>query len=94
MSRPGNPYDNALAESFLKTLKYEQVYREDYRDFAEAYASIGQFLEVIYNQQRLHSALGYLPPAEFERVAGGLLEPALDLSLSRSLPSGKLFTNV
>lgn len=73
MSRPGNPYDNALAESFLKTLKYEQVYREDYRDFAEAYASIGQFLEVIYNQQRLHSALGYLPPAEFERVAGGLL---------------------
>lgn len=73
MSRPGNPYDNAQAESFFKTLKYEQVYREDYRDFAHAYASIGDFLEVVYNQQRLHSALGYLPPAEFERVAGDLL---------------------
>lgn len=70
MSRSGNPYDNALAESFLKTLKYEQVYREEYRDLADAYASIGHFLVVVYNQHRLHSALGYLPPAEFEQVAG------------------------
>jgi transposase InsO family protein len=68
MSRRGNPYDNAIAESFMKTLKYEEVYREDYRDLAEAHASIGRFLEQVYNEQRLHSALGYRPPAEFERT--------------------------
>ncbi len=67
MSRKGNPYDNAVAESFLKTLKYEEVYREDYRDLAEAQTSIRRFLEQVYNEKRLHSALGYLPPAEFER---------------------------
>ncbi len=66
MSRCGNPYDNATCESFIKTLKYEEVYRTEYRDLAEARASIGVFLEQVYNQQRLHSALGYLPPAEFE----------------------------
>jgi putative transposase len=69
MSRRGNPYDNAACESFMKTLKYEEVYRNDYRDFAEARASIGEFLERVYNQKRLHSALGYLPPAEFENGA-------------------------
>ena len=69
MSRKGNPYDNAACESFMKTLKYEEVYRNEYRDFAEARASIGEFLERVYNQKRLHSALGYLPPAEFESGA-------------------------
>ena len=61
MSRKGNPYDNAACESFMKTLKYEEVYRTEYRDLADAYAQIGQFLERVYNQQRLHSALGYVP---------------------------------
>lgn len=67
MSRKGNPWDNAACESFMKTLKYEEVHRNEYRDLAEARTSIRGFLEKIYNQKRLHSALGYLPPAEFER---------------------------
>jgi putative transposase len=67
MSRLATPYDNAQAESFIKTLKYEEVYRTEYRDLEQARALIGQFLEKIYNQQRLHSALGYRPPLEFER---------------------------
>jgi putative transposase len=66
MSRKGNPYDNAACESFMKTLKYEEVYRNEYRDFQDARASIGEFLERVYNQKRLHSALGYVPPADFE----------------------------
>ena len=67
MSRKGNPWDNAACESFMKTLKYEEVFRSEYRDLQEALLSIREFLEKIYNQKRLHSALGYLPPAEFER---------------------------
>ena len=67
MSRRGNPYDNAQAESFMKTLKYEEVYRTEYLDFADARRRIGKFIESVYNQKRLHSALGYLAPAEFER---------------------------
>jgi putative transposase len=67
MSRKGNPWDNAACESFMKTLKYEEVLRNEYRDLADARASICEFLEKVYNQKRLHSALGYLPPAEFER---------------------------
>jgi putative transposase len=66
MSRKGNPWDNAACESFMKTLKYEEVLRNDYRDLAEARSSIREFLERIYNRKRMHSALGYLPPARFE----------------------------
>lgn len=66
MSRKGNPWDNAACESFMKTLKYEEVHRNEYRDLAEARSLIGEFLEKIYNRKRLHSALGYVPPVEFE----------------------------
>jgi transposase InsO family protein len=66
MSRVGNPYDNAKAESFMKTLKQEEIDGSAYRDIADARTQIGSFIERIYNAQRLHSALGYRPPAEFE----------------------------
>ena len=66
MSRKGNPYDNARTESFMKTLKYEEVYRQEYRDLPDALRSLRRFMEKVYNEKRLHSALGYLPPSEFE----------------------------
>jgi len=66
MSRKGNPYDNARTESFMKTLKYEEVYRQEYRDLPDALRSLRRFIEKVYNEKRLHSALGYLPPSEFE----------------------------
>jgi transposase InsO family protein len=74
MSRVGNPYDNAKAESFMKTLKAEQVDGRLYRNLKEAERCIGTFIDEIYNKQRLHSALGYCPPAEFEALhrASGL----------------------
>jgi transposase InsO family protein len=68
MSRKGNPYDNARMESFFKTLKQEEVHIFEYHNFQEAKERISYFLEVVYNQKRLHSALGYLPPAEFEAL--------------------------
>ena len=68
MSRVGCPWDNAMAESFMKTLKSEEIDGRDYRDLADAQASIGRFIEVIYNRQRLHSALAYRPPMEFEQA--------------------------
>jgi len=66
MSRPANPYDNAKAESFMKTLKAEEVNGKAYANLDEARRQIGAFIETVYNAKRLHSALGYKPPAEFE----------------------------
>ena len=66
MSRKGNPWDNAACESFMKTLKHEEVHRTEYRNLADARARIGKFLESIYNDRRLHSSLAYRSPSEFE----------------------------
>lgn len=69
MSRAGNPYDNAKAESFMKTLKAEEVYVRQYRDQQDARASIQQFIEEVYNRKRLHSSLGYQTPTSFEEAS-------------------------
>jgi putative transposase len=69
MSRPANPYDNASCESFMKTLKREEIYANTYRTLEHLAANIDQFIEEYYNRCRLHSALGYRPPEEFERLA-------------------------
>lgn len=69
MSRPANPYDNAVCESFMKTLKQEEIYCNQYRDFQELSEHLEEFLGSYYNRQRLHSALGYRTPQEFERDA-------------------------
>ena len=67
MSRKADPWDNAACESFMKTLKYEEIHRNEYPGCGGGTLAIHEFLEKIYNRKRLHSALGYLPPAEFER---------------------------
>ena len=69
MSRPANPYDNASCESFMRTLKREEIYASVYRDLDDLRAGIEEFIERYYNRIRLHSALGYLPPEEFEQTA-------------------------
>jgi len=69
MSRLGNPYDNAKAERFMRTLKYEEVHLTEYETLIEARASIRRFIEDVYNRKRLHSALGYRPPVEFELLS-------------------------
>jgi putative transposase len=67
MSRKGNPYDNAFVESFMKTLKYEEVYLNEYYTYADAYDNIQRFIEDVYNKKRLHSSLGYKSPEAFEQ---------------------------
>jgi len=82
MSRAGNPYDNARCESFIKTLKQEEIYTRRYRDRADLEAHIGQFLERYYNRRRLHSALDYRTPEDFERSVAQLPAPAPAVSMS------------
>ena len=76
MSRKANPWDNAACESFMKTLKYEEVHRTEYRNLGDARARIGEFLEQVYNAKRLHSSLQYLAPNEFERQLASSQEAA------------------
>ena len=88
MSRIGNPYDNAKAESFMKTLKAEEVDGSAYRDIDEARSRIGSFIDEVYNRQRLHSALDYRPPEEYEATLSRLL-PALapaTISITQNCP--------
>ena len=68
MSHKASPWENGGCESWMKTLKYEEVFRQEYRDLAEARNCLERFIDKVYNQQRLHSALGYRPPAEFEQA--------------------------
>jgi transposase InsO family protein len=68
MSRTGNPYDNAFAESFMKTLKYQEVYLWEFESFTDVVERIPQFIEAVYNRKRVHSGIKYLPPVEFESI--------------------------
>jgi putative transposase len=68
VSRPGRPYDNGHCERFFRTLKQEEIGTKQYKDLEDLGHNIGDFIDPYYNQQRLHSALGYLSPAEFERI--------------------------
>jgi putative transposase len=81
MSRPGNPYDNAKCESFIKTLKQEEIYTRQYRDRADLELHIAEFLEEYYNRRRLHSALGYRSPESFERSLLPQMAPMVSLQM-------------
>jgi len=79
MSRPANPYDNASCESFMKTLKQEEIYLNEYRDLEHLRLNVGDFIEQYYNRCRLHSSLGYQPPEEFEQRLPDPISPAVKI---------------
>ena len=85
MSRRGSPYDNARAESFIKTVKYEEVYLSEYETYQDVVDHVPRFLDQIYNEKRLHSALGYLSPMEVEAQHA---QQAAEISLPRCPISG------
>lgn len=82
MSRKGNPYDNAFAESFMKTLKYEEVWLWNYETYEEVIERLPHFIEEVYNKKRLHSSIGYLPPEEFEQLIINNNQPVALISKS------------
>lgn len=71
MAAKGNPYENLVAESFMKTLKREEVYLWNYETYMEVIERVPYFIEEVYNKKRLHSSIGYLPPEEFEKLTAG-----------------------
>jgi hypothetical protein len=77
MSRPGNPYDNAFCESFIKTLKREEIYANEYTHIDELGVHLEEFIDRYYNRLRLHSALGYKTPAEFEAASAPHAAPTM-----------------
>jgi putative transposase len=87
MSRAGCPYDNAMAESFMKTLKHEEVDASAYRDLTHARSAIGEFIETVYNRQRLHSALDYLSPMEFEAARPSAVSSSPRPQLEPTVPN-------
>jgi putative transposase len=94
MSRPGNPYDNAFCESFMKTLKQEEIYCNRYADFEELSQHLEEFIGAYYNRYRLHSALGYRTPEEFERDAAAASSGASQDAASMKFFSPPRISNV